>query len=178
MIAVDRIAQELKLRNARLWAFSGGTVAPLFDACHRYNIEVIITRSEFGAGMAAIGAFKASGRMQFVAATSGPGATNLVTPIAEAYYDSCPIIFLTGQAGTSNLVGVSRQKGFQQTPIAEIVRPITKMAVQPTSPSNLVSSFKAATQFATAGRGGPCLIDMCMDLQKGEVSERSLAYSS
>ena len=169
MIAVDFIAQELKLRNARLWAFSGGTVAPLFDACRRYNVEVIICRSEFGAGMAAVGAFKASGRVQFVAATSGPGATNLVTPIAEAFYDSCPIIFLTGQVGTSNLIGVSRQKGFQQTPIVEIVRPITKMAIQPTSPSNLVNSFKTAIQFAIAGRGGPCLVDMCMNLQKGEV---------
>ncbi len=169
MIAVDYIAQELKLRNARLYAFPGGTIASLFDACRRYNVEVIICRSEFGAGMAAIGAFKAGGRVQFVAATSGPGATNLVTPIAEAFYDSCPIVFLTGQVGTSNLIGVSRQKGFQQTPIVEIVRPITKMAVQSSSPLNLVNSFKSAIRFATAGRGGPCLVDMPMDLQKGEV---------
>lgn len=169
MIAVDYIAQELKLRNARLWAFPGGTIAPLFDACHRYNVEVIITRSEFGAGMAAIGAFKAGGRMQFVAATSGPGATNLVTPIAEAFYDSCSIVFLTGQVGISDLVGISRQKGFQQTPIVEIIRPITKMTCQAFSPSHLVSLFHSAMRFATAGRGGPCLIDAPMNCQKGEI---------
>ena len=169
MIAVDYLAQELKLRNARLWAFGGGTICPLFDACRRYNVEVIICRSEFGAGMAAIGAFKASGRVQFVAATSGPGATNLVTPIAEAYYDSCPIIFLTGQVNTSNLIGYSRQRGFQETPIAKIVYPITKLACQASSPTNLVNLFRAAIRFATAGRGGPCLVDAPMNCQKGEV---------
>lgn len=171
MIAVDHIASILKSSNVILWAYGGGTVTPLFNACHRHDVRVIIARSEFGAGMAAIGAYKAKGRVQFVAATSGPGATNLVTPIAEAFYDSCAIVFLAGQVATSNFVGFSfaRQRGFQETPIAEIVRPITKMSHRATSPTNLVHSFDQAIQFSIARRAGPCLIDMPMDCQRGEV---------
>lgn len=169
MQATDHIALELKQRNSILWCFPGGTICPLLDSMHRYNVQVIVTRSEQGAVFAAIGAYKASGKIQFVAVTSGPGFTNTITGLADAFYDSVPLILLAGQVSTNNLVGTSRQRGFQETPAVRIAQPITKMAVQATSSSNLVNSFKSAIQFATAGRGGPTLVDMPTDCQKGEV---------
>ena len=172
MIATDHIAQEMKRRDLKLWAFGGGTICPLFDAMHRHNVEVIICRSEYGAGYAAIGAAKATGKPQVVAVTSGPGATNLVTPIADAYYDSVPIIALTGQVNTEHLGlrNVVRQRAFQQTNIIDIVNSITKTNRESISPDDLVMNFLSAFDIAITGRHGPVLIDMPMNSQKGECT--------
>lgn len=170
MTAVDLIAQELKRRNAVLFAGAGGTICPLFDACHRHNVEVIIFRHEQGAGFASIGAFKATRQTQFVAATSGPGATNLVTSIADAYYDSCSVVFLTGQISTANFDGSSkRQQGFQHTPIVQIVESITKFAKMVRFGSELETLFRQAILAAETERRGPALLDLPMNCQKAEL---------
>ena len=170
MQAVDCIAAELKRRNLRLWTFPGGTVYPLYHACHQAGVEIIVCRSEAGAGYAAIGAAKATGQSQVVAVTSGPGATNVVTAIADAYYDSVPVVFLTGQVGTKDLGYEVRQRGFQQTPVVEMTQPITKSSTYGQSPTDLVHQFYRALSIAISGRRGPCLVDMPMDSQRGEAN--------
>lgn len=175
MIAVDYIAQEMKRRDMRLWCYPGGTIFPLFDACHRYGVETVVARSEAGAGFMAIGAAKATGNPQVVAVTSGPGATNLVTPIADAYYDSVPIIGLCGQVGTQYLDRTGqRQRGFQQTPTADIMRPIVKGVWEG---GNLAYAFSWALGVVMDGRRGPAVIDMPMDLQKMEL-ERDTVWTA
>ena len=182
MIAVDFIAQELKRRNLSLYTFPGGTLAPLYDACHRAGVETIVARSEFGAGYAAIGAAKVTGKPQIVAVTSGPGATNLVTPIADAWYDRIPLIALTGQVATSNfmrdidgwpttVLGKVRQAGFQETPITSIVNCITRQAVLAKRGEALIAAFMSAINQPQDRWYGPVLIDMPMDSQREEVSD-------
>lgn len=174
MIAVDYIAQQLKQRGLLLFCYPGGTILPLLDACHKAGVRVVVARSEAGAGYAAIGAAKATGQTQVVAVTSGPGATNLVTAIADAHYDGVPIIALTGQVGMPYVEeskrSFKRQAGFQQTPITDVVRPISVMAMQARSPEAMAAMFDIALDKTTSGdRAGPVLIDMPMDVQRAEV---------
>ncbi len=121
MRPVDYIAQEMKRRGLTLWSQAGGTICPLFDACQEQGVEVIVARSEQGAGYMAIGAAKATRTPQVVAVTSGPGATNLITALADAYYDGVPIVALTGQVGTAALAETratrKRQSGSFQGPL-------------------------------------------------------------
>lgn len=159
MIAVDRIAQELKDRSLRLWTFPGGTIYPLYDACHRHGVDVVVARSELGAGYMAIGAAKATGQPQVCAVTSGPGATNVLTCVADAFYDSVPVVFLTGQVATSYLGGSLRQRGFQQTPILKMAAPVTVERY------DAPTAFLEALQQANYPRRGPVVVDMPMDLQ-------------
>ncbi len=172
MQAVDHIALELAKRNLKLWTFPGGTIYPLYDACRRHGVETVVARSEFGASLMAGGAARATGQVQVCAATSGPGAIGLVQGIADAYYDSVPVVFLTGQVGSANVVDYSplRQRGFQETRIRDIVESITKSANQIFSPNSLVKLFPSVLDFASELRCGPVLIDMPMDVQKGEYT--------
>jgi acetolactate synthase-1/2/3 large subunit len=104
-------------------------------------------------------------------ATSGPGATNLITGIAGCFYDSVPVVFITGQVSTTRLsrnTGV-RQMGFQETPIVEIVKPITKYAVQIHRPEQIIFELQKCIQMATTGRKGPTLIDIPDDIQRMEI---------
>lgn len=169
MRCVDAIALHLKSLNARVYGGAGGTLVPFFDACHKADVEVIITRTEQGASFAAQGAYKSSGRPQFCCATSGPGATNLVTGIADCYYDSSAVVFITGQVALSNLVGLGRQFGFQQTPMVEISKPITKLSVMPLFSADAVDVFKAMIDLSMQPRRGPVLLDLCMDIGRGEM---------
>lgn len=169
MRCVDAIALHLKSLNARVYGGAGGTLVPFFDACHKADVEVIISRTEQGASFMAQGAYKSSGRPQFCCATSGPGATNLVTGISDCYYDSSAVIFLTGQVALTNFVGLGRQSGFQQTNIVKIVEPITKLSTMPLFSADAVDVFKAMVDLAMQPRRGPVLLDLCMDIGKGEV---------
>jgi acetolactate synthase-1/2/3 large subunit len=104
-------------------------------------------------------------------ATSGPGATNLITGIAGCFYDSVPVVFITGQVSTTRLSGNTgvRQMGFQETPIVEIVKPITKYAVQIHRPEQIILELQKCIQMATTGRKGPTLIDIPDDIQRMEI---------
>lgn len=176
MKSVDYIAATLKQRGLCLWTFPGGTIYPLYDACHRFGVKTVVARSESGAGYMAIGAAKATGETQVVAVTSGPGVTNLVTAIADAYYDGVPIVALTGQVGTAALRETDhtrkRQAGFQQTPATKIMEPISVAAYRPLEPRKLALCFGLALQDAVHGdRMGPVVVDMPLDVQRGEIKQ-------
>lgn len=112
------IAKELKkLGICRVYVYPGGTIGPLLDALVDENIECVCPRNEQGAGYAAIEAAKVTNQPQVIIVTSGLGATNLLSPVADAYYDSVPLLVLTGQVGIKdiNYGKKIRQTGFQET---------------------------------------------------------------
>ena len=117
-----------------VFGYPGGMVTPLIDAfaLHQEQISAHVTYHEQGAAFAACGYAQTAGRPGVAYATSGPGATNLVTGIANAYFDSIPCIFITGQVNSHEAKGSYgvRQRGFQETDIVSIVKPITKYAVK------------------------------------------------
>jgi acetolactate synthase-1/2/3 large subunit len=163
------------IRNeiGRLFLFPGGTIAPILDVAIQRGIELVCTRHEQGAGYAALGAARLTGHPQVVMVTSGPGVTNLVTPVADAYFDSVPLVVLTGQVGTGDMRGERpvRQRGFQEVDTVALMRPISKAQFLVTSPSQLPEVMHRAFQLASEGRRGPVVVDLPMNIQRGEVTE-------
>jgi len=167
MLVSDLIVKTIKYYKIdKVFVYPGGTIAPILDSLKKENIEIICTKNEQGAGYAAIGAAKVSGKPQIVIVTSGPGATNVITPIADAFYDSIPIIIFTGQVATSyiNKDKKIRQTGFQETDIVNMVKPITKYSFILTA-NNIETDIHNAFKIATTKRPGPVLIDLPMDIQ-------------
>lgn len=132
---------------------------------------------EQSAAMAADGFSRSSGRLGVAIATSGPGATNLITGIAGCFYDSIPAIFVTGQVSTTRMTGSTgaRQVGFQETPIVEMVRPITKAAIAVHDKSDIRAALEEAYWIAAAARPGPVLLDIPDDIQRQTVVWDDLA---
>jgi len=129
MLGTEIIAKALKSVGVkRVFLFPGGTIAPLLDALVKEEIDYICARDERGAGYGVIGAAKVTGFSQAVMVTSGPGATNLLTPVANACYDSVPLLVFTGQVGTKriNFERKVRRTGFQETHTVSIFKPVTK----------------------------------------------------
>jgi acetolactate synthase-1/2/3 large subunit len=151
-----------------IFGILGGAVLPIYDAlCGNTNIRHILARHEQGAAHAAEGYARASGRAGVCMATSGPGATNLVTGIANAYMDSSPIVALTGQVpstgvNTSYMIG---RDAFQEADIIGITTPITKANYQPRSVEEIPTTVNTAFHIATTGRPGPVLIDLPKNVQ-------------
>jgi len=170
----DVIAHVLSLNGVRLvFGVSGGAALHLMHSIKmRPEIELVTTHHEQAAAMAAEATSRISSSMGVAVATSGPGATNLITGIAGAFYDSVPVLFITGQVSTSRLSGASgvRQLGFQETPIVEMVEKITKYAVQVTNPDLIISELEKCIQMAISGRPGPTLLDIPDDLQRMEIN--------
>jgi acetolactate synthase-1/2/3 large subunit len=133
----------------------------LYDALYGQDIDVVLFRHEQGAVHAAEGYARVAGRPAVVAATSGPGAANLVTGLADAYMDSTPLVAITGQVATS----IFGRDGFQETDIPGIVTPITKFVYQVRRPAEATAAFKAAYEISVLGRPGPTLIDLPRDIQ-------------
>lgn len=134
----------------------------LFDAAYFVDdIEVVMFRHEQGALHAAEGYARVAGRPAVVAATSGPGATNLVTGLADAYMDSVPVAAITGQVAT----WVFGRDGFQETDILGVVTPITKWVYQVKKPEEAVPAVRIAYEISRLGRPGPTLVDLPRDLQ-------------
>ena len=135
-------------------------------------IRYIVPMHEQAAGFMAEGYAKASGKIGFAMATSGPGGGNLVVPIQNCFYDSTPCIFITGQvaSGFCRPYGSPlRQLGFQETPIVDITRPITKWSTQITVADEAAWIMEKAIKKCISGRPGPVLIDICIDIQKCSV---------
>ncbi len=147
-----------------LFAYPGGASMPLHQALlrHANEIRTILPRHEQGGGFAAQGFARATGRPGVCMATSGPGATNLVTPIADAKLDSIPLIAITGQVKT----GVIGSDAFQETPIVEVCRGITKQHYLVTDVNDITRIVKEAFHIASTGRPGPVLIDLPKDVQE------------
>jgi acetolactate synthase-1/2/3 large subunit len=151
-----------------IFGILGGAILPVYDAlCGNKNIRHILARHEQGAVHAAEGYARASGRPGVCMATSGPGATNLVTGIANAYMDSSPVIALTGQVpsagvNTSYMIG---RDAFQEADIIGITTPITKANYQPRTIAEIPTIVNTAFYIATTGRPGPVLIDLPKNIQ-------------
>jgi acetolactate synthase I/II/III large subunit len=157
----------------RIHVFPGGTIAPVFEAALARGIEIFTARHEQGAGYAALAAARLRGRPEVAMATSGPGVTNLVTPVADAYFDSTPLVVITGQVGTKDMRGERpiRQGGFQEVDTMAVMRPITKLQLQPTSPAEVAGAVELAFALSARGRPGPVLVDLPMDVQRGELPQ-------
>jgi len=143
-----------------VFGIPGGAVLPAYDPLlDSEKIRHILVRHEQGAGHAAAGYAQATGRTGVCMATSGPGATNLVTPLADAYMDSVPVVAITGQVST-NLIGTD---GFQEADISGITLPITKHNFLVTKPEDIARTIGEAFHLASTGRPGPVLVDIAKD---------------
>jgi acetolactate synthase-1/2/3 large subunit len=146
-----------------VFGYPGGAILPAYDAMLGYPIRHILVRHEQGATHMADGFARASGKVGVAIATSGPGATNMVTGIATAMMDSSPIVCITGQVG-SKLIG---SDAFQETDITGITLPITKHNYLVTSPEDVAPAVREAFAVARGGRPGPVLVDITKDAQQG-----------
>jgi acetolactate synthase I/II/III large subunit len=143
-----------------VFGIPGGAVLPAYDPLlDSEQIRHILVRHEQGAGHAATGYAQATGRTGVCMATSGPGATNLVTPLADAYMDSVPVVAITGQVST-NLIGTD---GFQEADISGITYPVTKHNFLVTRPEDIARTIGEAFHLASTGRPGPVLVDIAKD---------------
>ena len=148
-----------------IFGYPGGSVLPIFDVLYDSPIRFILTRHEQGAAHAADGYARATGRVGVCIATSGPGATNLVTGLATAYMDSVPLVAITGQVKTS-LIG---NDAFQEADITGITRPITKHNYLVKDVRELTQVVKEAFHIASTGRPGPVVIDLPVDVTTHET---------
>jgi len=146
-----------------VFGYPGGAILPAYDAMLDYPIRHILVRHEQGATHMADGYARATGKVGVAIATSGPGATNMVTGIATAMMDSSPIVCITGQVGSS-LIG---SDAFQETDITGITLPITKHNFLVTHASEVASTMREAFAIAASGRPGPVLVDITKDAQLG-----------
>ena len=151
-----------------IYGYPGGAIMPVYDELYKYQdkIQHVLTRHEQGATHSAQGFARISGRVGVAIATSGPGATNLVTGIADAQIDSTPMVCITGQV-SSHLLG---SDAFQETDIIGISTPITKWNYQITKASEIPEIFAKAFYIAKSGRPGPVLIDITKDAQFEEFN--------
>ncbi len=145
-----------------VFGYPGGAILPAYDAMLEYPIKHVLVRHEQGATHMADGFARASGEVGVAVATSGPGATNMVTGIATAMMDSSPIVCITGQVG-SRLIG---SDAFQETDITGVTLPITKHNYQVTDVRDLAGTIHEAFYVAKSGRPGPVLIDVTKDVQQ------------
>ena len=160
-----------------VFGYPGGAITHLLDSiCRTGGLRWVQTCHEQGAAFAAEGYARVRGGIGVAAATSGPGATNLITGIGSAYFDSIPCLYLTGQVNTYEYKGESRvrQAGFQETDIVGIVKPITKYAVRLTDSSRIRYELEKCVFLAESGRKGPVLLDLPMDLQRAEIEPETL----
>ncbi len=146
-----------------VFGYPGGAILPTYDAMLDYPIRHVLVRHEQGASHMADGYARATGKVGVAIATSGPGATNLVTGIATAMMDSSPIVCITGQVG-SQMIG---SDAFQETDITGITQPITKHNYLITRASDIAPAIREAFAIASSGRPGPVLIDIAKDAQLG-----------
>lgn len=164
MTGADILVQSLVEHGVDvIFAYPGGCSMPMHQSLTKYGakLRTILPRHEQGGGFAAQGIARSTGKPAVAMATSGPGATNLVTAIADAKLDSIPLIAITGQVPTA----VMGSDAFQETPIVEVCRSITKQHYLVTRVEDVARVMKEAFHVATTGRPGPVLIDMPKDVQ-------------
>lgn len=153
-----------------IFGFPGGAVIPIYDVLYDAPVKHILTQHEQGAAHAADGYARATGRVGVCLATSGPGATNLVTGLATAHMDSVPMVAITGQVAVSAIGNDS----FQEADIYGISIPITKYNYLVKNPDDLQMTIREAFYIARTGRPGPVLIDIPKDVQNAWISPQSL----
>lgn len=169
----DFIAKYIESKGIKhVFELSGGMITQLLDSFYsKTGVEIVSMHHEQAAAFAA----DAYGRVSYLPgialATSGPGATNLLTGIGSCFFDSSPAIFITGQVNTHELKGDRdiRQLGFQETDIVSMSRPITKKSIQVNNPEDIPAILEDAFLTATSGRPGPVLIDIPMNIQRALI---------
>ena len=176
MSGADMVLQVLADENVdTIFGYSGGAILPTYDAVFRYNdrhrkpdgkspIPLIVPANEQGAGFMAAGYARASGKVGVVMVTSGPGATNTVTPVRDCMADSVPIVVICGQV-PSNAIGTD---AFQEAPVAAIMGAVAKHVFLVTDPKRLEATMRTAFELARTGRPGPVVIDIPKDVQNWE----------
>jgi acetolactate synthase-1/2/3 large subunit len=166
MTGAQILIESLKREGVEvMFGYPGGSVLPLFDKLYDSDIRFILTRHEQGAAHAADGYARATGKVGVCVATSGPGATNLTTGIANAYMDSIPIIAITGQVKTL-LIG---NDAFQEADVTGVTRSITKHNYLVKDVRDLARIVREAFHIASTGRPGPVLIDVPVDVQQKDI---------
>src|SRR6476659_2695198 len=166
MRAVDALMECLKAEGVEVvFGLPGGANLPTYDAFYDAGIRHILVRHEAGGGHAAEGYAKATGKVGVSLGTSGPGATNLVTPICDAMMDSVPVVFLTGQVRTE-LLGTD---GFQEADTIGITMPIVKHSFMIQHPLEIPRSIHEAFHLARTGRPGPVVVDIPQDLSRADI---------
>ena len=170
-IIVDVLADE---GVETIFGYSGGAILPTYDEVFKYNeanpenpMPLIVPSNEQGAGFMALGYARSTGKPGVVMVTSGPGATNTVTPVRDAMADSIPMVIICGQ--------VSRQAigsdAFQEAPVTSVMGSVAKHVFLVTDENKLAATLKAAFEVATSGRPGPVVVDIPKDVQTAEISE-------
>ena len=152
-----------------VFGYPGGANLPIYDAMHEYPIHHVLPRHEQGGAHMADGYARVSGKVGVAMATSGPGATNLVTGIANAQMDSVPVVFITGQV-TSKFIGYD---AFQETDVTGITLPITKHNYLVTDVHDVMPALREAFYVARSGRPGPVLVDIAKDAQQAAIEDWS-----
>ncbi|HEY4439862.1 MAG TPA: biosynthetic-type acetolactate synthase large subunit [Candidatus Elarobacter sp.] len=148
-----------------IFGYPGGAIMPMYDALFQHPVRHVLCRHEAAAVFAASGYARTSGRVGVCCATSGPGATNLVTGLTDAFMDSVPVVAITGQVRTE-LMGTD---GFQEADVCAITQGVTKMNFLVTDPAKIASTLHEAFALARSGRPGPVLVDIPNDLLKAQI---------
>jgi acetolactate synthase-1/2/3 large subunit len=168
MTGADMLVQVLADEGVdTIFGYSGGAILPIYDAVFRYNLEhgspmpLIVPANEQGAGFMAAGYARASGRVGVVMVTSGPGATNMVTPVRDCQADSVPIVVICGQVATT-AIGTD---AFQEAPVPSIMGAVAKHVFLVTDPTRLEATVRTAFEIARTGRPGPVVLDIPKDVQ-------------
>jgi len=168
MTGADMVVQVLADEGVdTIFGYSGGAILPIYDAVFRYNLEhaaampLIVPANEQGAGFMAAGYARASGRVGVAMVTSGPGATNTVTPVRDSMADSVPIVVICGQVATT-AIGTD---AFQEAPVPSIMGAVAKHVFLITDPTKLEATVRTAFEIARTGRPGPVVLDIPKDVQ-------------
>jgi acetolactate synthase-1/2/3 large subunit len=168
MTGADMLVQVLADEGVdTIFGYSGGAILPIYDAVFRYNQEhpaampLIVPANEQGAGFMAAGYARASGRVGVALVTSGPGATNTVTPVRDCQADSVPIVVICGQVATTS-IGTD---AFQEAPVPSIMGAVAKHVFLVTDPTKLEATVRTAFEIARTGRPGPVVLDIPKDVQ-------------
>src|SRR3954467_8133454 len=166
MRAADALMECLKAEGVEsVFGLPGGANLPTYDALVDAGIRHVLVRHEAGGGHAAQGYAKATGRVGVAFGTSGPGATNLVTPIMDAMMDSVPTVFITGQVRTE-LLGTD---GFQEADVIGITMPAVKHSFMIQHPTEIPRAIHEAFHIARSGRPGPVVVDIPTDLSRVDI---------
>jgi acetolactate synthase-1/2/3 large subunit len=178
----DFIAKFLDEKGiSSVFELSGGMITHILDSINQKTaINIVTMHHEQGAAFAAEGFARVTGLPGVALATSGPGATNLLTGIGSCYFDSTPALFITGQVNRHELKGDRgiRQLGFQETDIISMAKPIVKDCIQVADPNDIPSILEFAFQLALSGRPGPVLVDIPMDVQRAQIEQTIIEKST
>jgi acetolactate synthase-1/2/3 large subunit len=176
----ELIAQVLKEYVSAVFVYPGGTIAPTLNAIENAGMTIYTARTEQGAGFASIGLARSLEFSQVVLVSSGPGVTNLITPIADAFYDSTPLVAFCGQVGQKDSKGSLpiRQRGFQETDNEQLLKSVSKLVLSPKNSKELKEDIHKAFEVANSGRQGPVVINLHMDVQRAPLNSQEIVEAN